>query len=184
MEPFSAILGLGLSAVGTFMGMSASHEANQAQRAQIEDEQKVEGQRQQVASLLHERNQMQILRNHQRARSMGLEAAATQGAQQGSGIAGAYGQIRGQSGVDLVGENQNWEIGQNVFNLNAQISRHKIDYANAQQDLQTAQGISSLGSSISGASKSFSNIFSGPSNGAPKPFQGNTFNRTGSGWIY
>src|SRR4051812_43671840 len=111
------------------MSMSAAHDANQAQHGIIEGEQKVEAQRQQAATLMHERNQMQILRNHQRARSMGLEAAATQGAQQGSGIAGAYGQIRGQSGTDLVGENQNWEIGQNVFALNQQISSQKINYA-------------------------------------------------------
>lgn len=170
MDPVSAIIGLGISAVGTFMGMSAANEQNEAQKKQIQGEQLVEGQRQQAATLLHEAKQMQILRNNQRARAMGLEAATSQGAQYGSGLSGAYGQIRGASGVELLQENQNYEIGMNVFGINRQISDFKVDQANAQKDMQMAQGISSFGNSIFGASKSVGNLTSGGvTNAAPTP---------------
>ena len=172
MEAITALLGLGLSVSGMVGGMGASHDYNEAQKRQVQGEQLVEAQRQQAATLMHERNQMQILRNNQRARSMGLEAATTQGAQQGSGLAGAYGQIRGQSGVDLLGENQNFEIGQNVFGLNAQISQQKIAQANAQQSMQFFQGLGSFGSSITGSARNIGNLTSGfgsTTNAAPRP---------------
>lgn len=169
MEPISAILGLGLSIYGTIGGMGASEDYNRAQSRQIDLERQVEGQRYQAATLKHERDQMEILRNNQRARAMGLQAATSQGAQMGSGLAGAYGQFAGASGTNLLNENQNWQIGQNVFGLNSKISDNKIDMASAQRDQQTYQGISSLGGSIFSASKSLSNVFSGPSNTAPQP---------------
>ena len=172
MDPFSALLGLGLTAVGTFMGMGAASDYNVAQKKDIQLEQQVEGQRKQAAQLKYERDSMEVFRNNQRARAQGLEAATSQGAQFGSGLQGAYGQIRGQTGYNLLGINQNKEIGDNVFGLNAQISNTKIDMANSQKDQQLAQGITSLGSSIFGSSKALGNIFSGYSNSTPTPNYG------------
>lgn len=173
MEPFSAMLGLGMSLVGTFMGMGAASKANRAQQAEIRSEQGIEGQKQQAMELDANRRQMEVVRNNQRARAMGLEAATNQGAQMGSGLQGAYGQIRGQSGVNSLGISQNLEIGRNIFGLNSEISQDKIQIAQAQQESSFAGGLSSLGGSIFGASKSLSNLgFGGYSNTTPIPNYG------------
>jgi hypothetical protein len=53
-------------------------------------------------------------------------AATGAGAQFGSGLQGAYGQISGQSGVNLLGIRQNLELGRNIFDINAGISQQQI----------------------------------------------------------
>lgn len=169
MEPISALIGLGISAVGTIMQVSASSHQNEASRRKIELEQQIEAKRRQSMELDASRKQMEVFRNHQRARAMGLEAATNQGASSGSGLQGAYGQISGQSGINLLGVNQNLELGRATFGINEQISQQKIAMGNAAQDASLAQGITSFGGSVFGASKSLNNIFSGPTNAAPVP---------------
>lgn len=180
MEPLSAILGLGLSIFGAFEGHKASEAYNQAQQQQIGAEQKIEQQRYEMAQRKHERDQLEIVRTNQRARAMGLEAAVTQGANSGSAIAGAYGQFSGASGTNMLAENQSFQAGTETFRLNSQISGARLGMANAQQDMQTAQGLSSLGSSLFSSSQPLSRVFSGPSNSTPKTNYGGPFNFTGS----
>lgn len=172
MEPISALLGLGLSIFGTVGSMNAAGEQNKEQQKQIGLQQQLEGQRHQQMVLNSERQSMEAFRTQQRMRAMGLEAATQQGAAQGSGLQGAYGQVRGQSGVNQLGISQNEQIGENMFGINSQISSNKISMAETQQKSQMYGGISSIGGSIFGASKSLNNIFSGRSNGTPTPNYG------------
>lgn len=165
MEPISMMLmmgaGLGMQAFGGLTTNSATREANEAQQRNIQLEQQVEGQRRQMMNLDFQRKSMENLRNAQRARSISLTNATSQGAGFGSGLQGGYGQIAGQSGTNQVGLNQNFQIGQNVFDLNAQISQNKITMANAQMNAQTGQGISSFGSSLVNSATTFGRLASG-----------------------
>jgi len=164
MDPFTMAIvggiGLGLQGAGLFGGMSASGKYNQAQQQQIQAEQAAEAQRRQLDLLKHQRNQVEIYRNAQRAKSLALNNSVNQGANFGSGLSGGLGQISGQSGTNLVGENQNFQIGQNIFDDNAKVSNAKIAQANAQQDMQKWQGLSSFGGSLIGSATSFGKLSS------------------------
>lgn len=172
MEPISALLSGGFSLFGTLSSMQGSSQVNQAQQRTIELEKEAEGQRHQAMVLDSERKSMETLRNNQRARAMGLEAATSQGANKGSGLAGAYGQMSGQTGVNLLGISQNREIGENMFSINNKISDQKMQMAQGQQQMQFGAGMSSFGSSLFGASKPLNNLFSGFSNSTPQPNYG------------
>jgi len=173
MEPFSMMFmmgaGLGMQAIGGLLGHSASEEYNQAQKQQIGLEQKVEAQRKDSMELDARRRSLENLRNVQRARSMALNSATSQGAQFGSGLQAGYSQISAQGSWNQAGISQNQAIGENIFGLNEQMSQNKITMANANMDLQTSQGLSSFGSSLIGAARPFGQIFSGYSNGTPSP---------------
>ncbi|SRR6266550_3064422 len=177
MDPVSMMLmygvGLATQSAGQLTSMFGAHAANAAQRRDIGLERQVEGQRRQAMELDANRRRLETYRVAQRMRATALTTASSQGAQQGSGLAGAYGQIGGQSGVNLLGLNQNTQIGENIFGLNSQISDTKIAQANAQQTMQLGSGISSFGSSLMGASQAFGRLnsgFAGPNNSAPRPW--------------
>ncbi len=109
-------------------------------------EQGVQAQKKQAMEIDARRSQMEIIRNQQRARAMGLAAATSQGAQGGSGLQGGYGQVSGQAGTNILGVQQNLEIGRNIFGLNESISNKKIqgfdlelEYATKQAQLGTAK---------------------------------------------
>jgi len=109
-------------------------------------QQQVEGQRRTAMELTGRRDQMEQFRQAQRARSASLVAATGAGSQFGSGLQGAYGQISGQSGVNLLGIRQNLALGRNIFDLNAGISQQQmaaqqnsIDLAYKQAGLQTRE---------------------------------------------
>lgn len=184
MEPISALLGLGTQLVGSVLSYQAATRQNELQRQDIGLQQKVEEQRRQAMELDANRKSMEVFRNNQRARSMGLQAATSQGAQFGSGLQGAYGQTRGQSGVNELGIAQNLTIGENIFDINSQRSSVKLNMAENQQDAQFGAALTGLGGSLFGASKSLNNLgFSGPSNSTPQPNYGMGLfggNQTGS----
>jgi len=96
----------------------------------ITSEQGVEAQKQQAMEVDARRQQMEIIRNQQRGRALSLTTGVAQG---GSGYArgasargGVYGQLSGQTGVNLLGVQQNLDIGRNIFGLNQNISNQRI----------------------------------------------------------
>jgi hypothetical protein len=118
---------------------AASHDlANK----QIADQQAINTQNQTAMELDARRQQMQDVRTAQQARAMSLATGVAQG---GSGFVGgssarggAYGEISGQSNVNLLGVSQNLQIGETIFGLNTDISNQKIaqnnlEYSYAQQ---------------------------------------------------
>lgn len=102
-------------------------------------ETQVEGQRKQAMELDARRKQLEVIRNQQRYRAVALTNATAQGARQGSGLQGGYGQISGQSGFNLLGIQQNLQIGQNIFGLNSQITGQKQQYADLQYNYAVQQ---------------------------------------------
>jgi len=143
-----AIAGVGLTAAGAYNQYQGAKGASEAQQKQIALEQKAEAQRRLAMEIKARRDQLEAVRQGQRARALGLVSATNQGAGQGSGLQGAYGQISGQVGTNILGITQPLEIGRNIFDINEQISQQKIAMAQAGTQSSFGQGLSSLGSSL------------------------------------
>lgn len=170
-----AIVGLGMSIFGTSkqvsatkqMGVVAQNQANASMEIANLDKQVNEQRRQQMV-LTAQRQQLQTIRYSQLARSMALTSATSQGAQFGSGLQGGYGQISGDKNTNLLGVNQNLEIGQNIFNLDNLMDDQKIklaqygaDMAKLQGKSSTGAGLSSLGSSVGKAAGPLGSLLGG-----------------------
>ncbi len=104
----------------------------------------MEAQRHQAMELDAKRQQLEIIRNHQRNRALAATSATAQGALFGSGLQGGYGQLSGVSNTNALGVQQQLNLGNNMFNLNKQLAGQKqnsIDlesaYAAYRADQQT-----------------------------------------------
>lgn len=151
MDPIT----LGISAVGLGLSLWGQSKASEdaAQVAQLERqkfgvEQQVNAQRQQQMELSARRQQLEIFRNTQRARAMGLNAAVNQGAQYGSGLAGGQASTTSQGLFNSQGVNQNLQIGRNIFGLNDKISSLNMQESTVKGKQAEDQGWASLGGSI------------------------------------
>lgn len=152
------VVGLGMSLFG---GASAASDAKQAAQIQSNiagDEGQLEDQRHTAMELSAHRQQLEILRNNQRARSTATANAVSQGAQFGSGLQGGLAQIQDQSTFNLAGVNQNLQIGEAMFGINQQITQQKQYLANVQGQSATDQGTASLGGAITKSAPAFGNI--------------------------
>lgn len=161
MDPLT--LGLGAIGLGMqlFGGISSSEEA-QKQAALSQQkfglETQVNAQRKQAMELSANRQQMENYRNIQRARAQGTNAAVTQNAQLGSGLAGGNAQASDQGYFNSLGISQNLQIGRNIFGLNDQISGVNSQISSSQSSQATDQGIASLGGALVKGSGTISNI--------------------------
>lgn len=115
-----------LAAAQSVTAAGASRDINQG----IVGEQKeIEATKRQAMEVDARRQQLEIIRNQQRGRALGLTTATAQGASRGSGLQGGYGQISGQTGVNLLGVQQNLQAGRNIFDSNAAITDFNSDMA-------------------------------------------------------
>ncbi len=150
MAAFGAqAIGTGLQVIGGLNAMHAQKEEAEASKGITMLEMKADQQRRQAMELSAQRSSLEVTRNAQRARSMGLENATVSGAQFGSGLQGGLAQVQGQATTNQLGISQNLQIGRNIFDINMDISAARIAEANAKGKEATALGISSFGSSIS-----------------------------------
>lgn len=149
--------GLGLEAIGTAGSIYAGFQeagiekdiASQSMQ-QAYDEENITKLHQQQMHLFNNRQNMENLRNVQKARSQSMAAGVTSGAQFGSGVAGAQsGEANkgGQSGRDL---SQNLQVGDRIFGLTYQIDQSKIQQAQLGGQLAHWQGIGSVFGGLSG----------------------------------
>jgi len=145
-----AAVGVGLSAYGAYNQYQGSKDISEAQQQQIRLEQQAEAQRRQAMEIKARRDRLEAIRVGQRARALGLASATSQGAsgEGSSGLQGAFGQISGQTGTNLLGITQPLEIGRNIFDINSQISQAKIAQAQAGTQVSFGQGLSSLGGQL------------------------------------
>lgn len=116
--------------------IDASNKSFDINKGIIAGQQDIEVQKQKAMELDARRQQLEVIRNQQRGRALSLTTGVAQG---GSGFVGgssarggAQGQISGQTGVNLLGIQQNLQIGRDIFGLNEGISNNRI----AQADLQ------------------------------------------------
>lgn len=151
------------------MKSSAAHAAAAAQSQQIGLEMQQDQVRRQFAETDANRKSLEVLRNSQRARAMSLNSATNQGASQGSGLQGGYGQIAGMSNTNALGIGQGLEQGRQMFDLNAQISKTKIAQGDAASQSATGSGLSSLGSSLMGTMGASKQLFGGSGSSSSSP---------------
>lgn len=142
--------GLALGAAGTYMQYQGQKQAQESQQQaltlQQENYQKQQALQQQQMNLDAERRTRQIVRAQASARATALAATTASGAQFGSGLAGAYGGISGQTNENLLGLNQNREIGNEAFASNISTSNGMIG---AYRSMAAGQGMALLGGSLS-----------------------------------
>lgn len=162
-------LGVGLEAFGAIEKYEGAQKQAAAQNAIIGDEEKQDNVRRQAMEVSARRQQMEVFRNSQRARALALNNATSEGAQFGSGLQGGYGQVAGQSGVNMLGINQNLQAGNQMFDLSKMINDQKINITGAQSQQNAGSGLMSLG----GAALT--------SMGPIKSLSGNLFGSVGSG---
>lgn len=141
-------IGIAASIAGAAGSLYASQQQASAQKRAIAAQQEAERQRQLAMNLDAQRKKREQIRQAQVYRAQALATTTAQGASQGSGLEGAYGQISGQSGTNLQGINQNQEIGNNIFAANRAYGQAQADMADAQGSAATFQGISSLGGGL------------------------------------
>jgi cell division protein FtsL len=167
MDPVS-MLSLAMTAGGLATSLFGSAKASTASSAYYQTQQNVAGleakvndQRKAAMEVDARRRQLETVRNNQRARAMAETSATASGAQFGSGLQGAYGGIGGQSETNLLGVNQNLEIGRNIFGLDTQISQQRIAASGYESQRSTDQGISALGNQIMGSSSKIAGMLPG-----------------------
>lgn len=149
------ILGIGVSAVGLGMSIFGGLDQSRIAKEQAgvsadiaKQEQGINNQKQQAMELAGRRQQLEIIRNNQRARALAENSATNQGAQFGSGLQGGLAQITDQSEFNLVGVNSALETGRSIAGFNNLISNDKIRLAQLGGDAASAAGFASLGGSI------------------------------------
>lgn len=129
------------AAQGAQVQVTGAAAQNQATKAITGYEQQIEAQRFQAMELDARRQTMDAIRNEQRARALGLTNATSQGAAQGSGLQGGYGQISGQANQNILGIGQNLDIGRAIFGFNSGISQQKLAYAAGGDIINQGQGV-------------------------------------------
>lgn len=137
---------------------SASKQQAQLSSQNAQYEMQIDQQRRQAMELDAQRKSIDVVRNAQRARSIALTDAASSGSQFGSGLQGGYGQIAGQSGFNLLGINQNRQIGESIFGYNQQIDLNKIRMASLGSQIASGEGEMSLGKSLGSSIGPLSNL--------------------------
>lgn len=142
----SALVGIGLalSAVGTV----AQVIGQQKQTAALK---KAEDSRQQQLTLDTARRTRETVRQGIKQRAEATFAAASQGAQAGSGLQGGYGQISGDVGRTNLANSQNQELGNSIFAANK-------DYYNASGITNFGVGLSSLGGTLMSNAGTFARV--------------------------
>lgn len=164
MAAFSSIIGaigLGLSAVGTFVGMQGAKEQAAQQAKAFELQAEAEKQREKQMRLEATRKRREVVRQAIQARSMAVATTTAQGASGGSALAGAQAGITNREGTNLLAINQNEQIGANLFSINRQIHGAYRSAADAGSQVSLGSGLSSLGGALMKADGMFGRLSGG-----------------------
>lgn len=144
----------GVGAGLAFMGMEDTNKAYGAlasdSLAQAGLEKQVNALKQQQMHLTTNRQQMENLRNTQRAQAISKAAGVASGASL-SGSSGYAGAVAGEAaagGRNVVNLNQNQQIGDQTFGVENQISDLKAKMAQDQANIAKGAGMSQLGSGL------------------------------------
>lgn len=187
-EMMTAAIGLGMSAFGAVGAASSAQQISGIQQKKFADQEQQDVIRQNAMNINTRRNQMEVLRNNQRSRSLALNNATSQGAQFGSGLQGGYGGIQGQSGNNLLNMDQNYQLNTNMFAVQGDINKQDIALSQAQSSQATSNAIGGFGKSVLGLMGPVGNLFgSGPSNSSGGGSSGGTYSsmtQAGFGGLY
>lgn len=147
MAAISAII----AAVGVAASIGGTVASVMGANKQADAQEKAEKLRKTQADLESARQRRDIARKAMAARAEALNNAASQGAQNGSGLQGGYGQIQGQAGNSMVASNENQQIGGQMFQANAAA-------ASGAQMASFGSGLGSLGGTLIGNSEMFGRV--------------------------
>lgn len=139
-----AVAGLVIGAIGIGLQVYGQAQQTKAMKA-------AEAEREKQMNLDAMRQRREIAKNAAMAHATALATATNQGAQFGSALPGAYGQIAGQAGNQFVGVQQNQQIGQNIFKDN-------MNYYNASVFTDIGSGLQSLGGTMVNNAGTFSRV--------------------------
>lgn len=158
MDPITgaiAIAGLGMQLFGAGGAMSAtSKEAGLASQESglsqgiTQLQMQENNQRQLAMQISARRQQTEIMRRTQLTKAQGLAAGVNQGAQFGTGVQGGQQSATSAGGYNLLGVNQNLEIGNALFGIQNQISNKQIAMSGIQGQMASLQGQASMFSGI------------------------------------
>lgn len=143
-----AAAGLALGAYGAYQQYQGSQDAAAANQQAIALQQQQEAERKKAMELDATRRMREVVRQNVAARSMSLAATTNQGADEGSGLPGAYGGESGRSGVNATGISQNRQIGEEMFGISSQLTTVQGQYASAMARSQQGAAFSNFGGSI------------------------------------
>lgn len=114
--------------------LSAAGASRDIQTSVIGQERAIQESQRQAMELAARRQSLEIIRNQQRGRALALTANVAQGGSGAVGgssaLGGAYGQIAGQTGVNMMGVQQNLQVGRDIYAANQSISGSRVDSAN------------------------------------------------------
>jgi hypothetical protein len=161
LDPITATvgaIGLGLKLFGGFGQSGAAKQEAQLSGQNASLQGQVNDQRRQQMELSAYRSQLEDIRNTQRARAAGINAAVAGGAQYGSGLAGGTADTENQGLFNLQGVQQNLQIGRNIFGLDSKISANNVQIANLKGTEATDAGWASLGGSLMQGAGTISNL--------------------------
>jgi len=144
-----SVLGIGAQLLGGNEQANIQKQISAASKDKVIQEGLINDQKQQAMELSARRSQIKIIRNTQRARAMGQQAAVSQGAQFGSGYQGGQAQAQNQGAFNLLGVNNNLEIGENIFAINKNITADNAKIAGLGGDMADAQSLGNIGSMLS-----------------------------------
>lgn len=130
-----------IAGVGLAAGAAGAAVQYSGQRKAAKGQERAERIREAQANLESQRERRNIVRQTLLARAQATSNAASQGAMEGSGIQGGYGQLQGQGGNAIVANTQNQALGAGMFAANRQISA-------GQTQASMGSGLSSLGGAL------------------------------------
>lgn len=163
MDPISlgiGLVGLGTSLYGMFSSSGVAHQTAQLSSNITGLEGQENDVRQQAMNMSAKRSQIQTVRTAQRARSMAVQAGATQtGSLTGSGVEGGISETTSEGAYGLQGINFQKAFGTQLFGLDAQVTNDKMKLASLGGTAATDAGITSLGGAIMNVSGKAGNIF-------------------------
>lgn len=137
-----------INTLASQQSMVAANQSFGINNSTIQAQQQIEAQKARAMELDARRQQLEAIRTQQRNRAIALATGVAQGGSvnRSSALQGAYGQASGQTGVNLLGIQQNLQIGQDIYGLNQTISNNQIalndlqrSYAMQQAQNQTAK---------------------------------------------
>lgn len=152
--------GLGLSILGTLEQSSAAKAKAQEEKQIAALEMQADQQRRQAMEISARRQQLQTVRTAQQARAMALSTAVGQGSQFSSSAESGQAQTNAQAAYSNLGVSQNLQIGEKLFDINAQIDSAKMAEADAESKMSSGLGLAGLGKGLLSSSMDIGKLMS------------------------
>lgn len=144
----AAAVGIASGIAGTATSIVGASAQGDAQQQMLGIQAKEQQQRQNLFEIEQQRKRVEDLRNAQTASSTARSRAVNQGAQFGSGLLGGLAQVQGESNYNLLGIQQNTQIGENMFGLDQQLTQAKIASAQASTMQSIGGSLTSFGGAV------------------------------------